>query len=587
MSGTSRRSRSLRWAAPAVAVMVLVAACSGSTDDDAAPRDDATTDDTTTGDATTDDAPAGGEPAGAANVAVEENPNSVLSAVVRVESDTPSEVSLTAVADDHEVTIAAGESPSEEHELALVGLRPETDYEVSVEAVDEAGDPLDAGDPIAFSSGPLPEDFPPIELEADASRMAEGLTLLSLKPWGAPVDGQSVPEDSEDQPSGYLAVVDDEGFVVWYHATELGVLDARQVDGGFMYTYDETVVHEVDLLGRLTNELAGRVATDIAPADLLGRERATEDATPMDTDSAHHDAGPQSNGNLLLLSTELRELTGPPQCDETTDEVTYPVISDVVAEVAPDSGEIVGEWPLADIYDPFERPGEELCNMGAPFAPPNFFYPVEDRRDWTHGNSVVLDEDRNALIVSLRHLSAVVAIRYQDDDDGPAGELIWELGPDGTLPLEGEPSYYQHAAEVLDGGEILVYDNGNSRPGAAVGGEGDPPYSRAVIYEVDDASDDEGEWSARQVWEHRLDHEEGLPVFTAFLGDVDELDNGNVLVTHGAIADDRGVLSARIVEVTRDGDTDDEVVFDLRVGDGTEGWTVYRSERIASLVPEP
>ena len=50
----------------------------------------------------------------------------------------------------------------------------------------------------------------------------------------------------------------------------------------------------------------------------------------MDTDSAHHDVGPLPSGNLLLLSTELQQLTGPPQCGEDAAEVTYPVISDVV-----------------------------------------------------------------------------------------------------------------------------------------------------------------------------------------------------------------------------------------------------------------
>lgn len=263
------------------------------------------------------------------------------------------------------------------------------------------------------------------------------------------------------------------------------------------------------------------------------------------------------------------------------------MISDVVVEVDPESGEVVGEWNLADIYDPFERPGEELCADGSPFAPPNLFYPEDEgRRDWTHGNSVVLDEERNALVVSLRHLNAVLAIRYQDDDNGPAGELIWEIGPDGTLPLDGEPSYHQHAAEVLDDREVLVYDNGNSRPGAAVGVEGgDPPYSRAVIYEVDDSSPDPADWSARQVWDHVLEGDNGGDVFTAFLGDVDELENGNVLATHGAIADERGNLNARVIEVIRGGDDDGDVVFDLRVGDESAGWTVYRSERIASLTP--
>jgi hypothetical protein len=178
----------------------------------------------------------------------------------------------------------------------------------------------------------------------------------------------------------------------------------------------------------------------------------------------------------------------------------------------------------------------------------------------------------------------VVAIRYADDETGRAGELLWELGPDGTLPLDGEPSTYQHAAEVLGDGSVLVYDNGNARASAPVAGGGGPPYSRAVLYEVDDRASDRAGWSARQVWEHVLRDADDRGVFTAFLGDVDALPNGKVLVTHGPIADGRGGFTARVIEVDRERD---EVVFDLRVGDAEHAWAVYRSQRFTSLVPAP
>jgi hypothetical protein len=506
-------------------------------------------------------------------VSVEPGPVSTLSGVVSVTSGTPVRLGVTAAADSgHEVRIPPPPTASTAYELPLVGLRPDTAYEITVDGVDETFD---------FHTGPLPPDFPPIDLEVVEGRATGGLTLLSLKPWAEPEgdDAAATPERG-----GYLAAVDQDGFVVWYHPTELGVLDARQLpNGNFLFTYDEVTVREVDVLGRLVRELAGRVALDVEPLHVSGARRATDGAIRMATDAAHHDVGPTPDGNLLLLSTELRELTGPSQCGEPTAETTYPIIADVVVEVVPDTGEVIGEWPLLDVFDPFVRPGAELCEIGSPFAPPNASYlHVEGARDWTHANSVVLDEERNALIVSLRHLSAVVAIRYTDDEDGPAGELLWELGPDGTLPLDGEPSTYQHAAEVLDDGGLLVYDNGNARPSAPLDGGGGTPYSRAVIYEVDDRSEDPSDWSARQVWEHVLENDDGRPVFTAFLGDVDALPGGNILVTHGAIADDAGGLTARVVEVER---STGDVVFDLRVGDAEHPWTVYRSQRFETLTP--
>jgi hypothetical protein len=372
-------------------------------------------------------------------------------------------------------------------------------------------------------------------------------------------------------------MVDADGSIVWYHRTDLGVLDVRQLpNGNLLFTYDEVAVREIDVLGRPVRELAGRIALDVAPQDLAGTPRATDQAVRMDTDSAHHDAALTSDGTILLLSSEVRELTGPPMCGEDAAEVTYSVIADVVVELDADTGEIVDEWPLLDVYDPFERPGTELCNQGSPLAPPNYFYNADDAdvRDWTHANSVVVDEDRNALIVSLRHLSAVVALRYADDDDGSAGELIWELGPDGTLALDGEPPSYQHAAEVLADGALLVYDNGNQ----AAGG---PPRSRGVIYEIDDGSSDPSDWTATQVWEHVL-RIDGRPAFTPFLGDADAVGEGNVLLTYGAIGDQERGFTARIVEVVRD---TGDVVYDLAVGDADHSWTAYRAERVPTLTP--
>jgi hypothetical protein len=200
-----------------------------------------------------------------------------------------------------------------------------------------------------------------------------------------------------------------------------------------------------------------------------------------------------------------------------------------------------------------------------------WFYPATpDIRDWTHANALALDESTNTLYVSLRHLDSVVALRYQEDDEGPAGELLWELGDQGTIELtSGEFTSHQHAVEVLGDGELLIYDNGNGKA---------PPYSRAVIYRVDaDAG------TAEQVWEHRDTTPDGQSVFTPFLGDVDLLVNGNVLVTHGGASAAFGQLLARIVEVDFESD---EIVWDLSVGsDGV--WAIYRAERYDSMYGAP
>ena len=64
--------------------------------------------------------------------------------------------------------------------------------------------------------------------------------------------------------------------------------------------------------------------------------------------------------------------------------------------------------------------------------------------------------------------------------------------PVATSPVQGsgELQYYQHAVEVQDDGSILLYDNGNMRPGTNLNSPDitQHPYSRAVLFSLDDAT---------------------------------------------------------------------------------------------------
>jgi hypothetical protein len=152
--------------------------------------------------------------------------------------------------------------------------------------------------------------------------------------------------------------------------------------------------------------------------------------------------------------------------------------------------------------------------------------------------------------------------------------------------LDGDLPYHQHAVEVLDDGGFVVFDNGNDRPGTSIDDPDNLPYSRAVIYDVDDSASDPAEWSASQRWEFRIDGDDGRPVYTAFIGDADVLGNGNVLITFGG----RGTfpptpddpLGALIVEVVPSGGSGGDIVLRLDTMGG-QPTTVYRSERLESF----
>jgi hypothetical protein len=253
----------------------------------------------------------------------------------------------------------------------------------------------------------------------------------------------------------------------------------------------------------------------------------------------------------------------------------------VVVEFTPE-GRIVHQVSLLDAIDPRDQPGSQQCNLKTD--------EVANGRevfvDWSHGNAVTLFEAENTVLVSARNLSSVMALRWEDDANGPAGEVLWQLGPDLDFELtEGEWFYRQHAPELQPDGTILIYDNGSQRPGATDDkDQATAPYSRAVIYALD-RSGPPGTWTARQVWEHRIDTPSG-PVFADFLGDADAIGSDHVLITHGAVQDETtGLLSALVVEVDR---ATDETVLTIRVppGDGL-GWQAYRAEHVDTWHPRP
>lgn len=535
-----------------------------------------------------------------------------LIAELVVRSDEPIAPRVRAVADDHVVEPPVTE-PGAEHTIALLGLRPERTYRVEIHddgtsgddtstdgASDDGDDGDEAGDgalaTVEHTTGALPEDMPELEVAvSEPERMAPGLTLFNL------LDSQDLDAlveegvEGEEAPRlGWLVAVDESGEVVWFHRADHPIGDVRRLDDGtLLHEYNDTGARRIDMFGDVLDEWAGDLVRDRLLLDQFGRQVAADDAVPVDADSMHHEVNRLPDGNQAVISTELRTIDGfaEPRCDEDPDEFDgrLDIVGDVIVVHEPDTGEVVWRRSLFDLYDPVsDEVASDVCGLPFPDVFPNWAYVgvSDDPRDWTHANAVVLDEERNALLVSIRHFDLVIALRYRADESGPAGELLWELGELGDLELTGDGDwpYHQHAPHVLEDGSILLYDNGNERPGhvmpdAPDDTQGPPVYSRAVRYEIDDEAG-----TVRQVWEHRS-QVDGEEVYASFVGDADHLDNGNVLITDGGLNGTPDDISAQIVEVVPGDDDGGEPVFTLRIREG-DRWIVYRAERIAGLYPD-
>lgn len=526
-------------------------------------------------------------------VTVRPSPLIGLAAGLDVTASVPVQIEVTARSGDHVVELPRTAAHATEHLIPIVGLRPDRSYEIGVEAFGDGAE-ASAKASATFRTESLPAWFPEHELEIDPERSSPGYTLVET----APADRTG------DAPDQILVAYDDAGEVVWYYTNTGAIGGVEQTaNGTFLSHYWPFGIREHDLLGELvghwrpqpadsgtSNDAADDALLDNVDPDALALWLGALDGNPgdmephrvsadwVDLGGFHHENWPMPDGNVLALSTTIHELTPEQRSGFCPgDDLPFDVISDVVVEFAPD-GTVRRTWDLWDAIDVDTTPGTDMCLDSGLFA-------GEVQRDWTHANSVVYDPVRDAVIVSSRHTDQIIALEHLDAL-GPQAEVRWILGVGATMPLDGDPTYHQHAVEVNADGSLVVYDNGNGRPGTSADDPDNRPYSRAVIYDVDDTSDDPTEWSTTQRWEHRVDDADGTPIYTSFIGDADQLANGNVLITHGGIGanppDPSDPQHALIIEVVPDGASGGDIVWELR-SDPSSPNPSYRSERIESF----
>ena len=516
-----------------------------------------------------------------------------LAAEVTVDLAAPAQIRLVATSADHEMSTPFTAAADTAFALPLAGLHSATSYDVAVHAmIDGEEVALDTPEPLVFDTPPLPEWMPNHTVVSDPERVSPGYTYVESSPNRIESDdagatGAGASDAPRPYPTNLGIVYDETGEIVWYYTNQgLGGVE-QTADGTFHSHYGPFGAREFDLLGNVIGHWRPSVVAGVGvatpgalpdgnPGDA---EPITVDAPWTELRSFHHEVRPMGNGNLLGLSAAIHDLTPEQRAAICPgDELEFKAVSDVIVEFTPE-GEVLRTWDLWDVVDIVEVPGSDMCFLdGGLFA-------TDINRDWTHANSVIYDETRDAIVISARHTDQIIALDHLDEE-GPQSQLRWIIGAGGTIPFEGDLPYHQHAVELMDNGDYIFYDNGNGRPGTEVDDPDNPTYSRAAVYSVDDSSDDRADWSATQVWEHIDVDDDGSPVYTAFISDADILANGNVLITHGGIGpfppQDEFPLRALVVEVVKGGADEGDVVWRFD-SDPVQGHTVYRSEKIESF----
>ncbi len=171
---------------------------------------------------------------------------------------------------------------------------------------------------------------------------------------------------------------------------------------------------------------------------------------------------------------------------------------------------LIFEWKNSDYMNIDDY--SESFNLNAPYL------------NWTHGNSIEIDNDNN-IIISNRAMSEAVKF------DRLTGDLIWTLGgPANVFTFINDPyngPLRQHDIRRINNGNIMIFDNGSSN------GQNTRP-SRITEYDVDESN-----MTATLVWEYF--HPENY--LAANQGSAQRLDNGNTLISWGTVSGHGAIIT--------------------------------------------
>ena len=556
--------RSFSFAARLIAASFVVAACTPSDDGGSAPAEMASPS-------------APGPVITSTSLTGNPNPAVPLAAIMRVTTDTPTRLTLNIDDGERSWSVTPSQSMTTNHEVPVLGMRAGLTHTITATLENSSGQTAETTAQ-TFETPPRPDAFPtPVITAHDPSRMEPGVTLFNVNGrWDA--DGNST---AENLPA---VIVNDEGEIIWYYLPGAQRLhDIRRAsNGNLVYTVWPGTggLVEIDMLGNIQRRWH---FTGTAQNPAAG-------SIPVDTDSIHHDYAVLPNGNSLVLSSEHRVIEDwyTSEDDPDAPRAAADVIGDVIVEMTP-GGEIVNEWNLFEILDPYRIAYNSLReNFWRGHYEEMIGRPVHD---WTHGNAIIYEEEDNSFVMSVPYQDAVIKVSMD------TGELVWILGnhdnwnepwSDKLLTPVGdvEWSYKHHSIKHTEHGSYLLFDNGEARssPFDEKMSLADS-YSRAVEYVVNEET-----MEVSQPWVYGPEQEQ---FYGRYLGDVDWHAQADTILINvgGAETNEAGVNVppgqaqrwARLMEVTHTNPP--EKVWELRLQQDDTNWSIYRAERLPSLYP--
>ena len=220
----------------------------------------------------------------------------------------------------------------------------------------------------------------------------------------------------------------------------------------------------------------------------------------------HHDFQRLPNGNSMILRfiSIPEKISSKIKGGIAGTEHAGEVWTDSFQEITP-NGEVVWEWLAYEHLDP-ER--FAIC-------------PLCKRVEWTHANTCFILPDGN-ILTCLQRTHDVVIISKE------TGDIIWRWGQHGYIA-------HPHDAQMLDNGNILVFDNGSHRYSNDEAGFSSGFNSFSRVLEINPKSNE-------IVWKYQ----DPFPFHfnSTFLSGCQRLPNGNTLICEA--------VNGRFFEVTKE-----------------------------------
>ncbi|MDN6161834.1 MAG: aryl-sulfate sulfotransferase [Atopostipes sp.] len=450
-----------------------------------------------------------------------------LSALIIFETEEASSIQLTiGLGKDEEVISKNFDEEKKKHELPVLGLYPDKENTVKIEATNSRGETEETK--IKIKTDALPQDFMKTELiNTHPENMENGLTFM-------------VPN------IGTLYAVDSNADVRWYSSIKTRIVFNKLKNGHYLQTAfseeDENYKYlmERDFLGKLYH------AYNIEVEDYDGQN------------IIHHDVVEMASGNFLA----------------TTHEPNSKYVEDHMHEIDRETGITTQEMNVRDSFP--EKSYTEYDGKNA------------DNNDWLHQNAIWPDDDGKSILISGRSQDAILKLDYPTGDiewilaaneDWPEEYQDYLLEPIGEVDFPAG----QHAVKVIDNPEIeeqeelkdiILFDNNAliTRGDKEASGQ----YSQAIRYRIN-----EKEKTVEQTWDYGKEH--GEDFHSSIIGNVQYLyEQDNIILNSGAIDDEKYGTDryGKIVEVDAL-DNDSGEIFEVDVyGSGeAAGNYIYRAYR--------